>query len=256
MENKVKTTKNFGNTDKITAIIISFNRPKYTIDCLITLRRTYPDINIIVGDNGYPFNEVKKVCQRVGAEYILFPFDCGVPYLRNEIFKMVKTPYILIGDDDFYYTKDANLDKAQKFLDTHKKISIIGGRVYNKNKIQDWQGYIHSKKGYFFEKMTADELRYKEDDDGLRYCIVDMMTNFWVGKLKNLPQYDEDQKISHEHFAYMIKLLNKVDMAFTPDMAVHHKKRYYYYKEYKEYRYRQEDMDYLERKFGGIRKNY
>jgi len=238
------------NKPKTTALIVSFGRPLYAIDCVNTLSQCF-NIEILVGENGKPSKELEKVVNQAGGRYIVLPFDCGVPHVRNVLFKKIKTPYVLIGDDDFYYIPEANIDRAEKFLDNNEKYSIIGGRVREKHVIKDWQGYIHADNGYFYDKIPASKLYYKFcPESQFHYCPVDMMTNFWVGRLKDLPEYLEDQKIAHEHFDYMMRMLDKVNMAFTPDMFVDHKKRFYHYDNYKKYRFRSEEMNYIKDKYG------
>ena len=67
----------------LTAIIISFFRPKYTIDCVKSLRKQYPKIKILVGENGERNADVAKAVSDVGGKYIQLSFDCGVGPGRN-----------------------------------------------------------------------------------------------------------------------------------------------------------------------------
>ncbi len=240
--------------NSITAIIVSFNRPLYTLDCLNSLHKYFPNVKILVGENGNQSEEIRMKVERLGGQYIVFPFDSGVPYVRNQLFKLVNTEYVLIGDDDFYYFEKANLSRAAKFLDNHPEFSVIGGRVRTKHIIRDYQGYIHTHKGLMYDKIPAEQLYYRYCPvSRLNYCPIDMMTNFWLGRLKDLPEYEEDQKIVHEHTDYMIRLFNLgIKMAFTPQMIVDHKKREYDYPAYTQYRKRLKEKNYLVRKYGGI----
>lgn len=51
----------------ITAIIVSFGRRKYTIDCINSLHRLYPKIKILVGENGKPDKKIKKIVESIGG---------------------------------------------------------------------------------------------------------------------------------------------------------------------------------------------
>ena len=88
----------------VTAIIISFLRPGYTKACIKSLRTLYPDINILVGENGEFSEDMQDYCDNHDAEYIQLPYDSGVCVGRNELVKQVDTEYVLVGDDDFFYT--------------------------------------------------------------------------------------------------------------------------------------------------------
>ena len=251
---------------KTTAIIIAFNRPRYTLDCITSLRRSFPDIDILVGNNGFAPEDTNCVDRHTakqivwkmksyGAKYVELPFDCGVGYARNTMMRMVKTPYALIGDDDFYYTAAARLHDAEVFLDNHPEYSIVGGRISWRGKVLDYQGYVSkAEEGYHYQKLPANKLRYDHcEASQLNYCQVDMMTNFWVGRLADLPPFNEDHKIHHEHIAYMIELLGKVPMAFTPEMTAEHKHTVYQYPDYGKYRYRASEKNYLVERFGGVK---
>ncbi len=255
----------------ITAIIVSFGRRKYTIDCINSLHRLYPKIKILVGENGKPDKKIKKIVESIGGGYIVYPFDSGVPYVRNNLFKITKTKYVLIGDNDFYYDQEANLDKLETFLDHHSEFSIIGGRtkiflnysskitiigrkIRNKIKALEFQGYFGFDKSdnkHYFQIIKSTNLKYRKCIySNLSYCQVDMVTNFWLGRLKDLPLYTEDQKIYYEHPDYMYSLKNKIKIAFTPEALVWHKKQNYFYWRYNKYRFRKSEEDFIEKKYG------
>jgi GT2 family glycosyltransferase len=100
----------------VTAIIISFLRPTYAIGCIESLKCVYPDINVIVGENGEYNNELAEVCRKHGARYIELPFDSGVCVGRNTLMKHVETEYVLVGDDDFFYDETTGVDHMRLLL--------------------------------------------------------------------------------------------------------------------------------------------
>jgi glycosyltransferase involved in cell wall biosynthesis len=228
-----------------TAILTSFNRPAYIYDCVRTLKEHYPHIKVIIGENGTPDEELGEKVEKMGAKYVVLPFDCGVPYVRNRLFEMVDTKYVLVGDDDFFYTPEAHLTEMQTFLEAHAEYAMIGGRVIEHGQVKDYQGYVE---GGVYTKYRAEDLKYKKcKKSGLEYTPIDMMTNFWIGRLKDLPKYNEDHKIYHEHTDYMLSL--KVKMAFSPQPLVLHKYKRYYYPNYGKYRFRPEERDYIRNKY-------
>ena len=138
----------------LTAIIVSFFRYEYLEKCLESLRKTYPDINIIVGNKGNPDNNKKMLCKLHKAKYYKLPFDCGVCVGRNELVKKVKTKYVLIGDDDFFYNENAKVDLL---LDCCKKTDydLIGGRVNEYGEVKNYQGFIHkTENSLIYEKLN------------------------------------------------------------------------------------------------------
>lgn len=234
--------------NKITVLLVSFLRCKYTMDCINSLRDTYPNINIIVGEHGIPRFKLQKLCEKNNCIYKVFPFDSGLPFVRNRLFEMAKTPYVLVGDDDFFYNREANLDLMVDFLENND-FDIIGGRVREKGVVKDWQGdLVITKSRCVLVKISAEDMIYQEYN-GLKYTQVDMMTNFWIGKREKLPLWEEDQKIYHEHTDYMYSLKGKLKMAFTPQAIVDHKLFTYDNPEYRKYRFRKTEKNHLTKKY-------
>jgi hypothetical protein len=71
----------------VTAIVKTFERPR-SLDRLVrSIRRRYPNLRVIVGDDSlvaYPRRDV---------EYLRLPVDIGVAAGRNALLEMVRTPY-------------------------------------------------------------------------------------------------------------------------------------------------------------------
>lgn len=213
--------------EKVTAIIISFLRPAYTKACVKSLRKMYPDIKIIVGENGEYDKELAKVCKQADAKYIDLPFDSGVCVGRNTLISHVETEFVLIGDDDFLYTKEAMVDKMWQFLNGHPEFDLIGGRVSLGGVLQNYQGHIEKHARHFI--TTAIDLKddfYKDEASGLRYCPADLTFNYFVGrteKIKATP-WDDQIKVAYEHFSWFFDFkLAGGKVAFSPDPVVVHK---------------------------------
>lgn len=217
---------------QVTAIVISFLRPAYTVACIRSLRKTYPDIKIIVGDNGGDDGSVYFACEEVGAKLISLPFDSGVCVARNELLKHVETRYVLVGDDDFKYDENARVDSMTGFLNTHEEYDLIGGRIIQDGIIRNYQGFIEKNSTHFITtKIDVENAIYKSIPDipgqkGLRYCSADLTFNYFVArtdKVKEVP-WDEEIKVAYEHFSWFWDFKcagGKV--AFTPDAIVIHK---------------------------------
>lgn len=249
----------------VTAIIISFLRPAYTIACIESLKETYPDINIIVGENAKKNKDLESVCEKHGARYIQLPYDSGVCVGRNELVKLVETDYVLVGDDDFYYNKDAKVDLMHKFLEFNDNFDLIGGRVIQDGVVRNYQGYIEHKGNHF--KSTAidpetvqTEYQFGESGERLAYCPADLTFNFFVArteKVKEVP-WDEEIKVAYEHFSwfYDFKVAGK-KVAFTPDAIVIHKPEHVrsevitseQHNQYQVFRNRQSDRDRFFKKY-------
>ena len=212
-----------------TAILISFLRPGYTKACVESLQREYPDIKIIVGENGNWDRKMDAFCQARGVKYINLPYDSGVCIGRNELMKEVKTEYVLIGDDDFYYDKNAKLEEMQTFIENHPEFDVIGGRVSVDGIVGNYQGHIKR----FDDHLETTPI--KEGDDcgmnrdeksGLRYCPADLTFNYFIGRTEKIIKtpWDEKIKVAYEHYSWFLDFKEAGGkVAFSPDPIVIHK---------------------------------
>lgn len=216
----------------VTAIVISFLRPGFTKACIESLRRTYPEIKIVVGENGHHNPDLAKACKKFDAKYIQLPYDSGVCVARNTLVKNVETEYILVGDDDFYYNEEAKADAMKYFLDRHPEFDLIGGRVTVAGIVQNYQGYIEKTDTHFVSTpIRVEEQEFELDhvsreDGAFRYCPADLTFNYFLARTDKVRQvpWDEQIKVAYEHFTWFFDFKcagGKV--AFTPDAMVVHK---------------------------------
>jgi len=242
---------------KLTAIIISFLRPGYTKACIRSLREQYPEINIIVGENGNYDSSLADVCNENNAKYVQLPFDSGVCVGRNELIKLVDTEFVLVGDDDFFYDKNALTDKMLAFIENNTEFDLIGGRVSVYGVVGNYQGYTKKEDRHFETKAVDLNGEFKVDEfSGLRYCPADLTFNYFIGrteKIKNVP-WDEKIKVAYEHFSWFFDFKeNGGRVAFSPDPIVIHKPQHIkpeQSSEYMKYRLRQSDKDRFFEKYG------
>lgn len=232
----------------LTAIVVTFLRDEYLQTCIESLRQQYPDINILVGDNGYSSDKKRELCASVQAEYIELPFDCGLCVARNRLVELVKTPFVLVGDDDFKYTGAAMVGEMLQFMEKNRDFDLIGGRINEGGKVRDYQATFQLDEGHF--KINRLKTENYLTSDGLRYTPCDLTFNFFVAKtdvVKATP-WDEKIKVAYEHSTFFIDLKRGGrKVAFTPDAIVIHKPEEVVIKDerrkedYKMYRFRQED---------------
>jgi glycosyltransferase involved in cell wall biosynthesis len=212
----------------LTAVLITFLRPEYTKKCVDSLIKNYPGIKIVVGENGEYNEELHKFLEERNIRYKLFPFDSGICIARNHLVDECETDYVLVGDDDFFYTPDSKVDKMLTFMKNHKEFVLIGGRVSENNVIRNYQGYI---------KFFQDHIQYTPVDllkgdfkidkkSGLKYLKCDLTFNYFVARVKDIKPYkwDEKIKVAWEHSDWFIQLKHSdVPVAFSPDPVVVHK---------------------------------
>jgi GT2 family glycosyltransferase len=201
----------------LTAIINNFIRKPYTKKCVESLREHYPWVEIIIGNSDKPDKELEEFAKRHNCTYLELPFDCGITAARNLMLKKVKTPYILVGDDDFAYTKESNLENMVKLMDV---ADLCGGRV-REGDIKNYQAHMEFKDESLI--YTPLELKNYDEYEGIRYKPCDLTFNFFVAK-RTIPKWDDKIKIAYEHSDYFLTLKEKgYKVVFTPDSIVDHK---------------------------------
>jgi len=241
----------------VTAIVISFLRPAYTEACIRSLRATYPDIHILVGENGEHDKKLASVCKEVGAEYIQMPYDSGVCYARNRLVEHVETEYVLVGDDDFYYTETAKADRMAELLRMVPDAHLVGGRINEGGVVRNYQGHTEKIGRHF--KITPLDLETERmhklatnDTTTIEFCRADLTYNYFVAKtgaVRAVP-WDEGIKVAYEHFSWFWDFKQAGYKAlFAPEPIVVHKPEHVEklvaatpeHEKYREYRNRRTD---------------
>jgi len=232
----------------LTAVLISFLRPEYTFECIRTLHKEYKDIKILVAENGQYNKELHEYIHARGGRYFLMPFDSGVCYARNRLVELADTEYILVGDDDFYYNKEAKVREMLKFLRGNKDFDLIGGRIRERGKILDYQGFINIYPDHFEYKKMNPEHNLYDIPSRLVYQKCDITFNFFVARRESIIgiPWDEKIKVAYEHSDWFISMMKaKRSVAYTPDAIVIHKPDHIVIKnenDYKYYRHRKTDQ--------------
>lgn len=225
--------------NRVTAVLISFLRPGYTEACVRSLADTYPGINIIVAENAEYNKDTAEICRQYNAKYVVLPYDSGVCVARNRLVQLVETEYVLVGDDDFFYTPEARVDEMAAFLDGHPEFDTIGGRVKQDGVIRNYQGYIHERpRSIHLEPLDLETGFLFDDKTTLLYKKADLTFNYFLArteKVKKTP-WDENIKVAYEHLTWFIDF--KKDggkVAFSPDPVVIHKPQHIDPKQESEY---------------------
>jgi len=196
--------------EKVTVIIKTFERPS-CLDMLITsIRKYYQKIKIIVADDSmHPL-------PRRDVEFHVLPFDSGVSLGRNYLVRQVKTPYLLLLDDDFCFIKETNIAKLLKILE-NSDIDIIGGRCIEKKGVRNSQAVFKIKN----KKLICDAKPYGTQN-GIK--LFDMVANFFLAKTDRLRhfQWDESLKTGGQHLDFFLSHKGKIKVALHSKVFIYH----------------------------------
>jgi glycosyltransferase involved in cell wall biosynthesis len=76
----------------VTAIVCTFLRDEYLFNCIRSLKQHYPNIRILVADDGHISDEKERALTDLGVErYVRLPFNVGLPAKRNALLALVET---------------------------------------------------------------------------------------------------------------------------------------------------------------------
>ena len=223
-----------------TILIKSFLR----FDCLLRLvqsiRRLY-SLPIIIGDDSvsddneyksYP--EVDRIIKIPGVQWIRYPFDLGLSYVRNRMIEDCRTENVVLMDDDFVVDEECRIENMLNVLDENPNLGIVAGLVRHKNGYAyNWTGELHKKvlssgkTAFDVRKLTSDwELTKK----GVWFRRSHLVYNFFAARRDFLLQHkwDDEIKIVAEHLEFFLSLhksiggvpLEKYPVAYTPNSIV------------------------------------
>ena len=122
----------------LSAIIVSYNVKYYLTQCIISLYRAYPNIEIIVIDNNSHDGTCEYIKQTFQQEYgttlrfIGNRENIGFGKACNRALKESQGKYILFINPDTFVGEDT-LDTCITFLQSHAEAGIVGTRMMNIN---------------------------------------------------------------------------------------------------------------------------
>jgi len=187
----------------ITAVVKTFERPK-SVDRLIrSIRRFYPDMYIVVGDDSL----APRPCR--DAEYVRLAPDTGVGAGRSALLDRVTTPYFLTLDDDYEFTKETRLERLCEIVARRQAVIAAGNCLRCKRKLfrikhrpQPYYGTIDIGEG----RLTLNR-GYRSKHKG--YIICDIVPQFFVADtaaIKGIGGWDGQLKTNdHQEFFVRVK---------------------------------------------------
>src|SRR5271156_5678760 len=87
---------------KVSVLIKTFQRPRTVNAAVAGIRRFYPLVPIIVADD----SSAPVTFDHAGIIVHRLPFDSGVGKGRNFLVSQVRSPYLLMCDDDHVFTRE------------------------------------------------------------------------------------------------------------------------------------------------------
>lgn len=199
--------------DDIAVVVTTFIRPIDLRICIKSIRHYYPDIKIVVGDNGRPDVKQAKFLRDMDCEHIKLPFDSGLAMTRNEALnKLSEYPYIIMMEDDMEFTSESVIEKFKAIIVEHPDIGVVAGGLEfddgEKNLFATRISYDEKKNT--FKVLSINNPEWKETG-GVKWYYADYVYNFHI--MRNAPDIRWDAKLKQciEHFDYAVHMKWETD---------------------------------------------
>lgn len=195
----------------LTAVIKTFERPEVLRRLVKSLRRFYPGMKVIVIDDSMHPTRLD------GVETVVMPYDSGVSAGRQEGLRHVDTPYLMLLDDDFVFTRYTRVVPVLEKLHRLPEIDIVGGEVVYLpfyRKIDYGRAAIH----------PTEAVSVREPGSRIGGMAVhDKVANFYIARTESIRKVGWDPQIKRlDHADFFTRAKGVLTTVFDPAFKVLH----------------------------------
>lgn len=193
----------------LTALIKTFERPRTVERLVSSIRVRYPSLPIIVVDDSRAPRELP------GVETIVLPFDSGVSAGRQAGLERVRTPNVLVLDDDFVFSRSTDLAAAVEKLIA--PIDILGGQLIDLPSLRRRPPPV----GQIFGTSAKPIVAIGTSLHGLPIC--DKVANFYVARTDRLGLVGWNAELRRiDHADFFTRALGVLVTAFDRELVAFH----------------------------------
>ena len=214
--------------DDVTACIKTFLRDASLFHCVKTLKAQYPEVRVIVGDDGRRSREKETKLTALGVDqYLRLPWNRGCTVGRNRMIDLVTTPYTLLLDDDFGFGPEAGLERLRALMAVADlaagDVIQVGTKGWAKpgERLNFGGNLVRTPTRIYHVRSKGDYRRF----DDIRYELIDVPLNFFVARTEVLRRVRWDETLrchpEHEDFFMRAKAAN-VRVVHCPDAIARH----------------------------------
>ena len=117
----------------VSVVILNWNRPQDTIECIRSLKKqTYKNIEIIILDNGSTDDSIEVLRAEVGITLVENPKNRGFTGGHIDGLKHVTGEFVFVLNNDAVVNTDY-IKKAIAILNKDDNVAVVGGRSYQWN---------------------------------------------------------------------------------------------------------------------------
>jgi glycosyltransferase involved in cell wall biosynthesis len=196
--------------DRLTILIKTFERPQIVRRLVASIRRGYPSLPIIVVDDS------RVPIELPGVETIALPFDSGVSAGRQAGLERVRTPFVMVADDDFVFLPSTALAPAIAKL-RNPEIDILGGQLIDLPQLR----FREPPLGQIFATSAAPLVPIGSAIDGLLVC--DKVANFYIARTERLRLVGWDAALRRiDHADFFTRALGVLVTVFDRELRALH----------------------------------
>ena len=195
--------------DDVTIIIKTFERPDCVAKSVKSIRKHYPTIRILVGDDSKTPTPIKDV------EHVVLPFDTGAAAGRNRLVDRVETKYFITSDDDWVWKQEKIVERFLDIIENND-IDLLSGGWENGNDA------IVSTLKLDGNTLTCTSIDL-DKEKLFQYC--DYSYQFFIAdteKFRSIGGWDDDLKTAGEHLEVYLRAKGKLKVAYTNHIKIYH----------------------------------
>jgi glycosyltransferase involved in cell wall biosynthesis len=197
--------------DRLTIVIKTFERPRTIRRLVDSIRRMYPSVPIIVVDDSRAPRELP------GVETIVLPFDQGVSIGRNAGLDRVRTPYVMMLDDDFVFFHATQLGRALGKLERQPRIDLLGGQLIDLPYLR----FREPPLGRIFPTRAVPREPIRSTIDDLLVC--DKVANFYIARTDAVRRVGWTPQLRRvDHADFFTRALGVVVSVFDRELRAFH----------------------------------
>jgi len=206
----------------VTVIMKTFHRPHTATRAVEHLRRYFPEIRLLVGDD----SRESLAFRHARAEVIRLPFDSGVSKGRNLLLERVETEFFLLMDDDNWFSRQTRLGLMLRILE-RERFDIFGCHVYRRRQTERWFPK-RTLNGFFMNLRLEDgtlTLIDGQHQKTRRWRVCDVVENFFLARtqrVRELGGWDERLKVAEHHDFFLRAQRAGLKVGYTPLAGVDH----------------------------------
>jgi beta-1,4-N-acetylgalactosaminyltransferase 2 len=209
----------FSIMNDITVCIPTFERPNCLELLLKSIREYYPDIKILVADNGKE-RPAEEVTKKFNATYFRLDYDVGLSAARNFLVDKVSTPFLFLTDDDTIFTKNTKLEILKQEMIIYR-LNILGVCCLFKGvQRSSFRGSLYMD-GEILRKDHSRPVRYWGNDKPV--VMWHVINNYFLARTETLKKarWDERLKMA-EHVEFFWRNRNILRVGETRSASITH----------------------------------